>query len=126
MTIQRFSELKILFSNCTVDGSAWNSVEDSLIHTIRLALYNISNLEFKAINCNNVSGDHTSFTVTVFGVFYHLSSNINLEDTINIEAVVTQIARDIPNFTCAEIRVEHTRHRSTFKGLTHPQLARSL
>lgn len=122
--INKFSDLVIIFSNCLNGGSSWVDIQSQIIELLRQAFYDTSGVEFRACNANNVSGDHSSTTLTVNGVFYHLKNNINKTEMIELEDIVFKIANQIEEFSCAEVRIEHTRHRSTFPRLTHPQLAR--
>ena len=125
MTISQYSDLKIIFSNCLVGGSAWNPQQVNLIEVIRQALYDTDGIEFRAINTNNTSGDHTSTTITITGTFYNLKNDVNKSNMLNMEQVMTLIIQQIPDFTCAEVRVEHTRNRTMFSGV-HPKLAQTL
>lgn len=115
------SELKIIFSNCLIGGSAWNNNIQEVIDIIRQALYETSGIEFRAINTNNVSGEHTSTTIIVTGTFYNLKEDVEKKDMLDMEQIMTSIIQKIPEFTCAEVRIEHTRHRSSFTE-THPRL----
>ena len=119
------SELKIIFSNCLIGGSAWNNNIQEVIDIIRQALYETSGIEFRAINTNNVSGEHTSTTIIVTGTFYNLKEDVEKKDMLDMEQVMTFIIQTIPDFTCAEVRIEHTRNRSIFSGV-HPKLAQTL
>jgi len=119
--MKQYSELKIMFSNCLIGGSAWNNTQTDVLDAIRQALYETSGVEFRAINTNNVSGEHTSTTIIITGTFYNLNENINKKDMLDMELVMTRVIQKIPGFTCAEIRIEHTRHRSNFTE-THPRL----
>jgi len=124
--ISQYSELKIILSNCLIGGSAWNSSQNDLLDTIRQALYDTSGIEFRAINTNNVSGEHTSTTIAIAGTFFNLAENVNKTDMLDMELMMTMIVQKIPGFTCAEVRIEHTRHRSSFADTLHPRLAKSL
>ena len=64
-----YSELKIIFSNCLYNGGSWVGAQDTLLSVIKGQLGFIQDLDFKGLNSNVVRGDHSSFTVTVFGVF---------------------------------------------------------
>jgi len=121
---KKFSELKIIFSNCLVEGSAWTDVKSSLIKKIREILYETSGIEFKAVNTNNVSGDHSAFTITIVGTYFNLKSQVNKNEMMDLDDIISRIAKNIQGFSCSEARVEHTRHLTTFRGLSHPQLAR--
>ena len=125
MTISQYSDLKIIFSNCLIGGSAWNPQQINLLEIIRQALYDANGIEFRAINTNNTSGDHTSTTITITGTFYNLKTNVDKNDMLNLEQAMTFIIQQIPSFTCSEVRVEHTRSRSIFNGV-HPRLAQTI
>lgn len=125
MTVSQYSDLKIIFSNCLIGGSAWNPQQINLIEVIRQALYDTDGIEFRAINTNNTSGDHTSTTITITGTFYNLKENVDKSDMVNIEQVMTFIVQKVEGFTCSEVRVEHTRNRAIFEGI-HPRLAQTI
>jgi len=118
--MRQYSELKIIFSNCLIGGSAWDNTSD-ILEVIRQALYETDGIEFRAINTNNVSGEHTSTTIVVTGTFYNLMENVDKKDMLDMEQIMTSIIQKIPGFTCAEVRIEHARHRSSFTE-THPRL----
>jgi len=124
--ISQYSDLKIILSNCLIGGSAWNADQINLIEILRQALYDTNGIDFRAINTNNVSGEHTSTTITIAGMFYNFNQNINKTDMINVEELMSFIIKQIPDFTCAEIRIEHIRNRSIFNENIHPRLARTL
>jgi hypothetical protein len=124
--ITHYSDLKIILSNCLIGGSAWNVEQIDLIEILRQALYDTNGIDFRSINTNNVSGEHTSTTIAITGMFYNLNQNVNKKEMIDIEDLMSIIIQKIPEFTCAEIRIEHTRNRSIFSEKTHPRLARTL
>jgi hypothetical protein len=109
---QNFSELKIVFSNCLLGGSAWTEIKDSFLGVVRRYLYEVSGLEFEGFNVNGVSGDHMSFSIVILGTFFNLRQDISKTDMLNIEEMMLQITSGIENFSCSEVRVNHTRHRS--------------
>jgi len=121
---QYFSELSLIFSNCTIDGSAWTDVKSSFTKTLRENLLNTTGIEFKGINVNNVSGDHESFTIQVMGAYYKFKEDLEKQEMFDLELILSKIVEAIPQFTCSEVRINHARHRSSFKGLQHPQLAK--
>lgn len=125
MTISQYSDLKIIFSNCLIGGNSWNPEQIDLLDVIRHSLYDTDGIEFRAINTNNTSGEHTSTTITITGTFYNFNNNVNKTDMLDMEQIMTLIAQKIPNFTCSEVRIEHSRHRSIFDGV-HPRLAQTI
>jgi hypothetical protein len=122
--MQKFSDLKIIFSNCLYKGSSWAITQDMLFKTIRSKVEEIEGIEFKGINCNSVRGDHNAFTITIVGVFYNFTQKPNRAGMIDLEMLTVSLLQTIPDLTFSEVRVNHTRHMSEFKGL-HPQLART-
>jgi hypothetical protein len=125
--MKRFSELKIILSNCLVNGSPVDEQDtESLFTVIRGIVNETDGVEFQGMNMNQVSGEHNSSTFILVGTFYNLSSNPDQSQMLDMEYLISRIVQDIPNFVCSEIRIEHTRHRTSFDTLSHPQLARTV
>ena len=122
MTIKRFSELKIIFSQCLWNGSGWS--ENDILDIIKSYLMDINGFDFKGLNINKVTGDRTSFTIAVIGAFFNLNSNVHKNDMIDLNDLMLYMTNKIDEFSCAEIRVEHTRHRA-YQESNYPQLMKT-
>ena len=110
--MKKYSDLKIILSNCLSGGTAWNTIGSQLIENLYQEMTGINNLEFKRINSNTVRGEHNSFTLILVGVFFNLSTNQDRETISNLLEYVRNAANRIPDFTYSEIRIEHTRYYS--------------
>lgn len=124
--MKRYSELKIIFSNCLYNGSSWVGTQDELLSVIRSQLGFIQDLDFKGLNSNVVRGDHSSFTVSVFGVFYKYTNEQDRDNIINLEMFTTIVAKKIPDFMFSEVRIEHTRNKSLFIGAEVARMGRKI
>ena len=122
--MKKFSELKILFSNCLSGGTAWNTISSELNQNLYSEMSEINGLDFKKINCNTVRGEHNSFTLVLAGVFYNLQVEQDKNSISKLIEYVRNAANKISGFTYTEIRVEHTRHFSIFSDLEHKTLAK--
>ena len=123
--MQKFSDLTIIISNCLFKGSSWATTQGVLCKIIKEKLLDIEDFEYRGINCNDVRGDHNSFTISIIGCFYKFSQQQSREQMFDLEALSVSLMQTIPDLTFSEIRIEHTRHMTEFEGLQHPQLARS-
>lgn len=122
--MKKFSELKIIFSNCLSGGTGWNEIGSQLIQNLYNEMLTVEGLEFKKINSNTVRGEHNSFTLTLTGVFFNLSTSQNREAISRLLEFVRNAANKIIELTYSEIRIEHTRHLSVFSDLEHKILAK--
>lgn len=122
--MKKFSELKILFSNCLSGGTGWNTVGSELIQNLYKEMITINDLEFKKINSNTVRGEHNSFTLIITSVFYNLSTQQNRENVSKLLEHVRNAANRISGLTYTEIRIEHTRHFTIFSDLEHKILSK--
>lgn len=110
--MKKYSDLKIIFSNCLAGGTAWNTIGSQIIENLYTEMTHIDNLEFKRINSNTVRGEHNSFTLVLVGVFFNLSTKQDRDSISNLIEYVRNAANKIPDFVYTEIRIEHTRHFS--------------
>ena len=124
--MNKYSELKIIFSNCLSGGTAWNVISSNLVQNLYNEMLTVQDLDFKKINSNTVRGEHNSFTLTLTGVFYNLSQQQNRNNVSKLLEYVRNAASKIESFTFTEIRIEHTRHFSIFSDLEHETLAKVL
>ena len=122
--MKKFSELKIIFSNCLSGGTAWNTIGSELINNLYKEMVSVNDLEFKKINSNTVRGEHNSFTLVLAGVFYNLSTQQNRETLSKLLEYLRNAANKIVELTYTEIRIEHTRHFSIFSDLEHRTLSK--
>jgi nucleoside-triphosphatase THEP1 len=122
--MNKFSELKIIFSNCLSGGTGWNTVDSELIENLYKEMVNVNGLEFKKINSNTVRGEHNSFTIVLSGVFYNLIIEKDSNLISKLLEYVRNAANRIAGFTYSEIRIEHTRHLSIFNDLEHKILSK--
>jgi len=112
--MKKFSELKIIFSNCLSGGTAWNVIGSELVDNLYKEMLNVDALEFKKINSNTVRGEHNSFTLVLTGAFYNLTQQ-SRESISRLLEYLRNAANKIALFTYTEIRIEHTRHFSIFR-----------
>ena len=122
--MKKFSELKVIFSNCLSGGTAWNTIGSELVDNLYREMLTVNDLEFKKINSNTVRGEHSSFTLILAGVFYNLSTQQSRENLSTLLEYVRNAANKIVALTYTEIRIEHTRHYSIFSDLEHKILSK--
>ena len=113
--MKKYSELKIIFSNCLAGGTAWNTIGSELIQNLYKEMTDVNSLEFKKINSNTVRGEHNSFTLTLVGVFYNLSTSQDRETMSKLLEYLRNAANKISSLSYSEIRIEHTRTFSTWE-----------
>ena len=113
------SELKIIFSNCLYGGSAFLDFESLFVEKMK-EYFSENNIEFRGLNINRVTGDHTAFTMSAMGVNYSYKKNTKT-DFIDTNELSVYLVNAIDEFNCMEIRVEHIRTRGVFDYL-HPGL----
>jgi len=112
--MKKFSELHIIFSNCLSGGTAWNEITSQLVENLYEEMTSVEGLEFKKINSNTVRGQHNSFTLSLFGVFYKFKTKHVHNSTSLLLEQIRNATNKIKELTYTEIRVEHTRHLSNF------------
>lgn len=122
--MKRFSELKILFSNCLSGGTGWNVISSKLVENLYEEMLDVEDLEFKKINSNTVRGNHNAFTLVLVGVFYGLKTKQKRDEASKLLEYIRNAANRVPDFTYTEIRVEHTRHMAIFDSLEHKILSK--
>ena len=122
--MKKFSELKIIFSNCLSGGTGWNTIGSELIDHLYKEMVDVDGLEFKKINSNTVRGEHNSFTLVLTGVFYNLSTKQNRDNVSKLLEYVRSAANKIAELTYSEIRIEHTRHFAIFSDFEHKILSK--
>jgi len=124
--MKKSSELRIIFSNCLNGGTGWNEITSRLIDNLYKEMHDVEGLEFKKVNSNTVRGEHTSFTMSLSGVFYNVSRKPDRDDASLLLEYVRNAANRIKELSYSEIRIEHTRHFSMFSDLEHLTLTKTL
>lgn len=124
--MRKYSELKIIFSNCLAGGTGWNEIGSSLIDNLYQEMSDVDGLEFKKINSNTVRGEHNAFTLVLTGAFYNFLESVKLKGASNLLEHVRNAANRISELTYTEIRIEHTRHLSIFNDTEHSTLMKSI
>jgi len=122
--MKKFSELKVIFSNCLSGGTGWNTIGSQIVENLQKEMSSIDGLEFKKINSNTVRGEHNSFTLILTGVFYNLSTKQNRQSVANLIEYIRNASNKIIELTYTEIRIEHTRHFAIFSDLEHQVLSK--
>ena len=110
--MKKFSELKVIFSNCLSGGTGWNTIGSDLIKHLHNEMNGVEGLEFKRVNSNTVRGEHNAFTLVLAGVFYNLKQSQDREGASTLLECVRNAANRMEELTYSEIRIEHTRHFS--------------
>lgn len=122
--MRRWSELKIIVSQCLSGGTAWNEISSTIMQDLRTELQNISGLEFKRVQSNTVRGEHNSFTIILSGVFYNLSQTQGRTSMSKLLEYTRNAVNKIVDLSYAEIRIEHTRNMAQFTDYEHQAMVK--
>jgi len=122
--MKKYSDLKIVLSNCLAGGTGWNEISSILIKNLYDEMANVEDLEFKKINSNTVRGEHNAFTLVLVGVFYNLKQNQKRTGASKLLEYIRNAANRIIELTYTEIRIEHARHFEIFSDMEHKTLSK--
>ena len=115
--MKKYSELKIILSNCLSGGTGWSTITSNLITNIQNEIQSINDLEFKRVNSNTVRGEHNAFTIILTGVYFNLKQKQNREDASKLLEYIRNAANKITELTYSEIRIEYTRNYVLFSEI---------
>jgi hypothetical protein len=98
--MKRISKIRIIISNCLLDGSSFLEQDKNLEQVIRDKFISCG-IDFKGVGSNTVRGNHNSFTLSIDGV---IESRVK----INLPGFVRQMLNEINGLHYSEARVEQT------------------